>query len=409
MRSRRALLGIFLVAAPLAARGSSPLAGRVGDPPLRVFLMTMGPGAQVYERFGHNAIWIRDLASGRDLIYNFGMFDFDAPNFTWNFVKGRPEYWLDAWDLDLTLRVYDHARRQVEVQELALTPARAAALAAALAENALPGNRTYRYDYFLDNCSTRVRDALDAALGGLLRRHTEGVPAEGSFRWHTQRLVSYNPWLYLGIQAGQGVRVDQPLDQWGEMFLPGKLQERLRELRVSDETGREVPLVTREATLLPHDTWTVPADRPDWTWPLLGVGALLAGAILTGLLAGPAGWLGRILTVGWSLLQLLGGALLLFLWFGTSHVMSQWNANVMLFTPFAVAIPLLMSWRSRPRWLDWLSVLYVVTAVIGAFDGFGLGQDNSELVALMLPPSLGALLVASVLNRRRAAAPPLPR
>ncbi|HRP08502.1 MAG TPA: DUF4105 domain-containing protein, partial [Gemmatimonadales bacterium] len=223
---------LLLVALLAGGRGTVDAQASGGEPPaarqqaadLQVFLMTMGPGHEVWERFGHNAIWIRDTVQGLDLIYNFGMFDSFAPGFVTNFIKGRPFYWLAAFDLRTTLAQYDAARRRIEVQELALPRSARAELAYALAENARPNNREYRYDYFLDNCSTRIRDALDAALGGALRSHAEGRPAEGNFRWHTQRSISNDPLMYLGILAGLGSRVDQPIDQWAEMFLPAKVQ-----------------------------------------------------------------------------------------------------------------------------------------------------------------------------------------
>mgnify|MGYP002624435811 FL=1 len=205
-----ASIGILLAATPLAARQQGPSSAPAD--PLVVYLMTMGPGEAIYERFGHNAIWVRDTVAGTDRIYNFGMFDFQQENFYWNFAKGRPRYWLDTWSLEGTMRVYSATRRTVEVQELALTAAQKADLAASLAFNANPENRTYTYDYYLDNCSTRVRDALDQVLGGALRRATEGVPGEGSFRFHTQRSTTNDPWMYLGILAAMGPRADAPRD-----------------------------------------------------------------------------------------------------------------------------------------------------------------------------------------------------
>jgi hypothetical protein len=370
--------------------------------------MTMGPGQQIYERFGHNALWLRDTVAGTDLVYNYGMFDFDAPGFVWNFVKARGMYRLEALDLATTLANYEYHQRGIDVQELALSAAQKGQLAFLLAQNAVPENREYRYDYFFDNCSTRIRDMLDVVLGGSLRIGSERRPAEGTLRWHTQRSVSNNAALYLGILAGLGSRVDQPIDQWAEMFLPAKVQERVRELRVLDDRGLEIPLVVREGTLLDINRWSVEPAQPDWTLPLLGIGAMLAMLIATGVVGGGAGSAGRVLATLWALVQVLGGVVLLFLWFGTNHVMSAWNANVLLFSPLAFVIIVLM-WSRRPgRWISWLAAAYVIFGVFGAVDGLGQRQDNSELVALMVPPSLAALGVAVLVSRRRVAAQPPP-
>jgi hypothetical protein len=219
--------------------------------------------------------------------------------------------------------------------------------------------------------------------------------------------VSNNAALYLGILAGLGSRVDQPIDQWAEMFLPAKVQERVRELRVLDDRGLEIPLVVREGTLLDINRWSVEPAQPDWTLPLLGIGAMLAMLIATGVVGGGTGSAGRVLATVWAVVQVLGGVVLLFLWFGTNHVMSAWNANVLLFSPLAFVIPMLI-WSRPGRWVSWLAAAYVISGLFGAIDGLGQRQDNSELVALLVPPSLAALGVAMLVSRRRVAAQPPP-
>jgi hypothetical protein len=419
MRSLKLLAGIgvglAMVVAPSVARQSVASIGTLAAPQvapsqasgLQVFLMTMGPGQYVYERFGHNAIWIRDTVAGADLVYNYGMFDFDAPGFVWNFVKARGMYRLEALDLPTTLAQYERFQRRLEVQELALSTAQKEQLAFLLAQNALPANREYRYDYFLDNCSTRIRDILDVVLGGALRLGSEGRPAEGTLRWHTQRSVSNNPGLYLGILAGLGSRVDQPIDQWTEMFLPAKVQERVRELRVVDDRGLEVPLVIRETTLLDINRFKVEPAQPNWSLPLFGVGALLALLIATGTLQGRAGIVGKVLAGAISVVLTVGGLVLLFLWLFTNHEMSRWNANVVLFSPIALSILMLLLRRGE-RVLTFLVTYGCAAAVavgIVSFTPFAL-QDNRELAALIVPPFLAAALLALRLNRQRAATQP---
>src|SRR5690349_5216677 len=197
MRARLQVMSA-LVAAVL---GVAPLQPQLpASPPgsnLQIFVMTMGPGAEVWERFGHNAIWVRDTVQHRDLVYNYGTFDFHDPNLVPRFAMGRPVYWLGVGDLEGTLREYAARQRSVDVQELDLPPIKRAEIALRLAENARPEQREYVYDYYRDNCSTRVRDVLDDALGGALRRATEGKPAEGTLRWHTHRSLANDKLMYL--------------------------------------------------------------------------------------------------------------------------------------------------------------------------------------------------------------------
>lgn len=357
---------------------------------LQVFLMTMGPGAMVYERFGHNAIWVRDTVSGADAVYNYGTFDFAQPGFIGRFVMGRPMYWLGVSDLATTLRTYDFYGRRVEVQELDLPPAVRAELALALAENARPEQREYRYDYFLDNCSTRVRDILDRVLGGALRRATEGVPGEGTLRFHTQRSVSNDPAMYLGILAAMGPRVDAPLDQWGEMFLPEKVQERVRELRVRWPDGREVPLVRTEATLLDLNRYTVEPTRPSWALPLAGAGLVIAGLVLLTLVGGAVGTLGRLAATLWLVASAVGGLVLAFLWLGTDHVFTRSNATLLLLAPTGLAlIPAI--WRGGGRRV---AVAHLAVVALGAVAVLAGWQSSGELIALALPAGAAAAWVA---------------
>ncbi len=415
MSGARPGLGMLALVAGLLAGRHSLLAQEAAAPPaaaprsgLAIYLMTMGPGAEVWARFGHNALWVHDSASGQDLVYNYGAFDFDQPGFVTNFVRGRPEYRLAVWPLDGTIEAYTHERRTLEVQELALPAARKAELAWALAQNALPENASYRYDYYRDNCSTRVRDILDRVLGGALRAATAGVPGEGSYRFHTQRSLTNNALYYLGIEAAFGRRTEPTLDQWAEMFLPEMVQQRVRELRVRGDDGLEVPLVSREFTLLQFDTYHVAPAPPDWSLPLLGVGLAVAALIGLGSLGGAVGVVGRVVLGAWAIIAGAGGLLLVFLWCCTDHAMASANANVLLLSPLALALPALLR-RGRHPVATALAIAVAVSALVGGLLALPeLLQRNREIAALAVPPTLAAVAVALRFSRRRGPVPPAP-
>ncbi|MDN5782808.1 MAG: DUF4105 domain-containing protein, partial [Luteimonas sp.] len=139
-------------------------------PAPRIGVATMQPGTVFFERFGHDAIVVEDPVTGAATSYNFGFFDPDEPDFVSNFVYGRMRYRLQALPFDDDMAYYRDVGRGVSVQWLNLSNDQAVRLSAALAENAKPENARYGYDYFTDNCATRVRDAIDTALGGSLKR-----------------------------------------------------------------------------------------------------------------------------------------------------------------------------------------------------------------------------------------------
>ncbi|MDQ3207872.1 MAG: DUF4105 domain-containing protein, partial [Gemmatimonadota bacterium] len=122
--------------------------------------MTMGPGKAVWERFGHNAIWIHDPVQGTDKAYNYGLFDLRQENFLVRFLQGRMWYWMQGFPAQSYVELYRRANRSVWVQELEMPPQSRRELQNFLEWNERPENRFYHYDYYRDNCSTRVRDAL---------------------------------------------------------------------------------------------------------------------------------------------------------------------------------------------------------------------------------------------------------
>jgi hypothetical protein len=155
-----------------------------------VYLVTFGPGEAVWERFGHNALWIHDPDRGTDVAYHYGVFDFREADFIPRLLRGRMRYAMGRTDAVRLLDGYAAAGRSIWIQELDLTPAQVSELRGFLEWNARPENRHYRYDYFRDNCSTRIRDALDRVLGGEIHRQLAGVETGTTYRFHSLRLTN---------------------------------------------------------------------------------------------------------------------------------------------------------------------------------------------------------------------------
>ena len=374
--------------------------------------MTKGPGKQVWERFGHNAIWIHDPVRGTDQAYNYGLFDFGQENFLLRFVQGRMWYWMQGFPAQSYVESYRRANRSVWVQELELPPAARRELQAFLEWNELPENRFYHYDYYRDNCSTRVRDALDRALGGQLRERSRDVPTGRTFRYHTLRLTANDPPIYTGLELGLGQPVDQPISMWEEMFLPLALRVHLRKISVAGAGGGIVPLVKSERTLFEASEPAPPASPPFWI-----LGYLLAGVLIGGLALGlgaatPASRPARagflVTTWLWWLVSGVAGLVVAGLWCCTDHTAAYRNANVLQTN--LLALPLLWfgtrlafgSGRAvRPA--VWLSGLLVGLSLLGlllkAFPPFH--QVNGDIIALALPAHAGSAAAVWRLARQR--------
>ena len=194
-----------------------------------VSVLTFGPGDHPFFKFGHNAILVHDERTRSDWVYNFGTFAFDSPALIPVFLKGKLRYWLSRQSLPGTIAAYRRENRTIDAQELDLPPALRKKIVDALVENLKPENRYYKYDYYRDNCSTRVRDVVDLAVGGKVKE-VSGGPARMTWRSHTMRLVADDWPVYLGLQVAMGDLIDKPIDVWREMFLPARLLETLREV-----------------------------------------------------------------------------------------------------------------------------------------------------------------------------------
>jgi len=356
----------------------------------RIGVMTMQPGEIFWERFGHDAIVVDDPARGEPISYNFGFFDPSEPDFIPRFIRGQMRYQLVALPMREDLAYYRDVGRGVSIQWLDLTPAQATRLSDALAVNALPQNARYGYDYFTDNCATRVRDAIDRALDGRLQRQLSARSRGNTYRSEAVRLASPAPLMWLGFDIGLGPFADVPLARWQEAFVPMRLADSLREATASD--GR--PLVSSEEQLLPQRLPPQPAEfaRPWWPWALWGFAVALA------LL-----WLGRrapralmaVALPAWTLCGLLG-LLMLFIWFGTAHRAGWANQNLLLFNPLCLLLwPgawRLLRGRAPGAWFGrWLAA--VVACAIMAWIMRWLPpfpeQDNTHWIALLLPIHVG--------------------
>src|SRR5215213_9627886 len=248
----RSLLVVF-AAATVGAQVATPATttATVPDPlhqsgrNVTVSLLTMGNGDQVWELFGHTAIWIHDNTSNRDTVFNWGVFDSHKPNFILNFLKGLMLYQMGGQTLDDLLYQYRYFNRTVVSQELDLSPQQKDSLLHLIQVNARPENLEYRYDYFVDNCSTRPRDILDRVLNGALHAHTAQLTG-GSYRWETLRLMQGDKPLVVGVHIGLGEPADRPITMWDAMFLPRRLHDAVGTLKISDSAGAQRPLVRDE-------------------------------------------------------------------------------------------------------------------------------------------------------------------
>lgn len=411
LRSVRWLGLIFtLLLFPLfcGAQDLNPPPENVGKD-LSVFLVTFGPGTELWERFGHNAILITDKATGARRLYNYGMFDFAQKDFFLNFARGRMLYRMDVDDPADEFPEYRAEGRWIVEQELNLTPEQRVQLFDHLEWNLRPENVQYRYDYFTANCATRVRDALDMALGGAI--HAQLIaPSRGfTYRMDALRLMRPDPALMVLMDAGLGPFADTRLSYWAESFVPMDFMRYLRAVNVQNDAGNLVPLVARETMIYPGRLPEPPKYPPDWVWQALAIGVSTGLGLLALYRRRERRWARWTFAATASLIACvcgIAGLVLVGLWTLTDHVAAWHNENILLLDPLCLL--LLPAWIASAH-ASWKPSRFVkatsfVIAFLAAFEFFlkiypSFPQDNRFWIALLLP--IHVALTAGVSRRKR--------
>ena len=363
-----------------------------------VSLLTMGNGTEVWEMFGHTAIWLHDNATGRDTVFFWGVFDSHQPHFIPHFLQGLMLYQMGGQTLADLLYQYQYFNRSVVSQELDLTTAQKDSLLHLIQVNARPENVQYRYDYFVDNCSTRPRDLLDLVLGGQLKAHSSQV-TDASYRSEALRLMQGDKPLVVGVDIGLGEPSDKKITMWQEMFLPRRLHDVVGTLQVRDSTGATRPLVRGERVLFKATRGPEAETPPNLAPWLTAIGLLLAALIA---------WLGSRATAPrrgarlgaaivmsiWCAVAGVLGLLLTLLWAVTDHVFAHRNENLLLFNPLwlvlAVSIAITM-WSGRAAsFTRWLAIGLAGLTVLALLAHLVLlsSQVNLAIIGLALPPAL---------------------
>ena len=294
-----------------------------------ISLLTCSPGAELYSQFGHSALRVNDPENNLDIVFNYGTFDFNTPNFYTKFARGKLKYMLSYSSFERFKREYVYEKRGIIEQTLNLDSISKQKLFNALLVNYQPENRFYSYDFLFDNCSTRIRDIVEANANG----HVKFVDTTDEKRtfWNLLDIyLNHSRWIYTGIHLALGMPCDVEATPYQYMFLPDNMMYAFENAQI-EKKDNHVPLVKSTKTILEPQTnfiTTVWYKRPGFLFGLLA----LAGLILSILfyrnkrnmflfdlfLFGASGLL------GW---------LIIFLWFFTDHQATGPNLSILWAVP----------------------------------------------------------------------------
>ncbi|MEO6064779.1 MAG: DUF4105 domain-containing protein [Lysobacterales bacterium] len=384
-------------AQPIVESTSGDLLEDVPDARIESGLLTIAPGAIYWQRFGHNAIVLRDRENpSRIVAVNYGIFDFGEKNFLLNFLRGRMHYFAVAGDPRAELLDYAASGRGIGVQWLALTPRQISLLRGRLQYDVSPAQTRYRYDYFTRNCSTRVRDALDIAFSGALERSAKVRSRGWTYRQQSLRLARPDLPLALGIHLGLAGFTDSPLTLWQEAFVPQRLADAVADLQLDGK-----PAVVRNEQLARHRIGLPKERPPQWRWVFVSAGLAMAALLwMLGRVRAPVAH--RLFNALRGVLLALCGLIgcgLLALWLGTDHIAAHRNLNILVMSPLCLLW--LFAARSRHpnvRRLGHLAIGGVLASLAAAlWFAFteAAQQDFADWLLLMAP----ALLVLARAER----------
>ena len=364
---------------------------------IRFSLVTCAPGNEIYALFGHTAIRYQNFTRHLDLVFNYGMFSFDTPNFIYRFVKGETDYKLGVTPYPYFEAEYALRGSSVYQQVLNLTGAEKRRLLLRLEENCRPENRVYRYNYFYDNCTTRARDRIEECIDGLVV-YPEG-DAHKTFRSIVHEFTEGFPWDEMGIDFCLGAEADKPLSGRYQMFAPFYMKDFASRAYIKNNDGTRRPLVLSEEKIVDVESGTEPASA---VTPAMASVAFLVVSLLVGWWQ----WKRTRILWGWDILlyalQGLAGCIVAFLFFFSSHptVGSNWllalfNPVPLLYLPWMVYFDL----KRKNDYYHWVNMVYL-TLFIAVFL---LLPQKFNLSVLPLALGLLANAVSHVLVMKKRA------
>ncbi|OAB75833.1 hypothetical protein ULVI_14720 [Cochleicola gelatinilyticus] len=351
-----------------------------------VSILTIGPGDALYDKFGHSAFRIKDEIHQYDIVYNYGVYDFSTPNFYTKFARGKLLYLLATESYEPFLTRYKRQDRWVKEQILNLNETEKEAVFRFLQDNAKPENRAYKYDFFYDNCATKIRDVLQEVLGDRLT-YSETISEEPyTFRDLIQHNLAWNSWGSLGIDIALGAVIDKEATPIEYQFLPDYVFKASENAKLQrGHTSK--PLVKNTATL--YESTRTKVSSNFIMSPLFIFGIIALVIIYLTVRDFRNNKRSRFLDALIFFVTGLAGALLLFLWFGTDHTATYTNYNLLWAFPLSLLFCVLIGKAKPKSWLQRYVFFLILLLALMFFHWF----TGVQVFAKALIPFLIALVV----------------
>lgn len=326
-----------------------------------VSLLTCGPGtSEAYQAFGHTAIRVIDKKLNSDVVYNYGVFNFHDPDFYLKFTQGKLLYYLEKEPFYWFLQNYQEQNRWVRQQDLDISIEAETALVNALELNSLPENKYYKYDFLFNNCSTQQRDLLLKSLGASVNFDRYQAPVE-TFRDMIDRYMAYDEYTDLGIDLLLGLPCDATASNQERMFLPDELMTAIDSATINGKPLVKNSRMLFTATPTPSGFKLGPAF---FVWIIFFILILqqVRGKRVT-----------QARGIGFTYFFITGtiGFVLLFMWFGTDHLCTKWNLNLLWAFPLHLPLSFFLLKKDIPKWVKsyfyFFRIFFLLMIIFWAF------------------------------------------
>lgn len=361
-----------------------------------VSLLTCTPGSEIYELEGHTALRFQHSDTGQDYVVNWGLFDFDSPNFVYRFVKGETDYCSGLQYTQRFLYPYMMQGRSVYEQTLALTPEQALRLEALVQDCVQPENRTYRYNYVLDNCATRALHYVELACGDTIALGGGNVGfRQPTFRQLMMHFHRNYPWYQFGINLALGQGLDRKIEPRKLTFAPVLLMEKMADAT----TLQGAPMVKAHGWLVDNTGIEVMASPTPWPLTPMAVAVyILTAAVIITIRDMRRHRLSRWFDTGFYAVTGLAGCVIAFLVFVSVHEATSPNWVILWLNPLAL-LPAILVWiKSARQLLIWWQIInFVALIVLVAIFVSGKQQPDAAFYPLIAADALRSLAQVVIL------------
>ncbi len=347
-----------------------------------ISLLTCSPGDELYSLFGHSALRIKDTDNKVDIVFGYGNFDFNTPNFYTKFARGKLDYMLSYSSINRFEKVYTYEKRGIVEQILQLDSIEKQQLFDAILDNYKPENRYYKYDFLFDNCSTRIRDIVKANINGKLVFNNE-APSPKSYWNLLDPFMAKSRWIFLGIHLALGFPCDDIASPYQYMFLPDNMMNGFAQAKII-RGDTQTDLVKSTKLLLEPK---IQAHTTKWYKRPVSIFGIIAiiGLFLSLYYSEKKKNLFVFDTILFALTGFLGWVII-FLWFFTDHQATGPNWNIIWAFPlhFPLAFILL---RKRVNWFSYYYFLFhivILSLILAVWPFFPQSFPNEILPFVVL-------------------------